>query len=89
MSLLQDVRLFHNRKEIGRLGLGRFNSELWLCAGVVEPTKGVQVVFPALTVPNRYCSAGDVQRLGAFSGLLEARCAKGRLRLYVGGADAA
>ena len=89
MSLLQDVRLFHNRKEIGRLGLGRFNSELWLCAAVVEPTKGVQVVFPALTVPNRYCSAGDVQRLGAFSGQLDARCTKGRLRLYVGGADAA
>jgi hypothetical protein len=89
MSILQGVRLFHNRKEIGRLGLGRFNSELWLCAAVIEPKKGVQVFFPALTVPNGYCSAGDVQRLGAFSGLVEARCTKGRLRLYVGGADAA
>ena len=89
MSLLQDVRLFHNRNEIGRLGLGRFKEELWLCAAVVEPTKGVHVVFPALSVPNRYCSAGDVQRLGAFSGLVEARCTEGRLRLYVDGVEAA
>ena len=89
MSLLQDVRLFHNRREIGRLGVGRFTSELWLCAAVMEPTKGVQVVFPALTVPNRYCSDGDVQRLGPFSGLLEARCTEGRLRLYVGSEEAA
>lgn len=89
MSLLQDVRLFHNRKEIGRLGLGRFNNELWLCAAVVEPSKGVHMVFPAFGVPNRYCSAGDVQRLGAFSGLVEARCTEGRLRLYVHGAEAA
>jgi hypothetical protein len=89
MSLLQDVRLLHNRKEIGCLGLGRFYSELWLCAAVIEPTKRVSVVFPALTVPNRYCPAEMLSGSELFSGLVEARCTKGRLRLYVGGADAA
>ena len=43
------------------------------------------MVFPALIVPNRYCSSGDVRRLGAFSGLVEARCTRGKLQLYVNG----
>jgi hypothetical protein len=89
MSLLQDVRVFHNRREIGRLGLGRFNKELWLCAAIVMPPKNVHVVFPALIVPNRYCSSGDVEQLGVFSGLVEARCTAGKLRLYVDGRAAA
>jgi hypothetical protein len=87
MSLLQDVRLFHNKQEIGRLGLGRFEKELWLCGAIVMPPKNVQVVFPALIVPNRYCSSGDVKQLGAFSGLVVARCTNGKLRLYVDGKE--
>lgn len=89
MSLLQDVRLFHDKTEIGRLGLGRFKKELWLWGAVVMPPKNVQVVFPALIVPNKYCSSGDVKQRGSFPGLVEARCTKGRLRLYVGGKEAA
>jgi len=89
MSLLQDVRVFHDKREIGRLGLGRFKKELWLCAAIVMPPKNVQVVFPALIVPNRYCSSGDVKQLGSFSGLVEARCTRGKLRLYVAGRLAA
>jgi hypothetical protein len=89
MSLLQDVRLFHENKEIGRLSLGRFNKEIWLCGEIVMSPKQVLVVFPALIVPNKYCSSGDPKKLGAFTGLVEARCTKGRLRLYVDGKEAA
>lgn len=89
MSLLQDVRLFHNRVEIGRLGLGRLKKELWLVGVIVMPgPKPVQIVFPALIVANNYCSSGEEKQLGAFPGLVEARCTKGRLRLYVGGKEA-
>ena len=56
MSLLQDVRVFHEKKEIGRLGLSRFAGDLWLHGSVIMEPKGVQVVFPALIVPNRYCA---------------------------------
>lgn len=89
MSLLQDVRLFHGNTEIGRLGLGRFKNELWLCGAIVLGPKQAQVIFPALIVANTYCSSGDVKKLGAFSGFVEARCTKGRLRLYVDGKEAA
>ncbi len=89
MSLLQDVRLLHEKKEIGRLWLGRVEKELWLCGEIVMPPKQVRVVFPALIVSNNYCSSGDIKKLGAFTGLVEARCTKGRLRLYVDGKEAA
>lgn len=90
MSLLQDVRVFHKGAEIGRLGLGRFKKELWLCGAIRMPgPKQAQVVFPTLIVANRYCSSGEEKKLGVFSGLVEARCTKGRLRLYVGGKVAA
>jgi len=86
MSLLQDVRLFHQGAEIGRLGLSRVQNDLWLAGAVQMPgPKLVNVVFPTLIVSNRYCSSGDVGRGGVFSGLVEARCTKGKLRLYVGG----
>jgi hypothetical protein len=89
MSLLQDVRLFHNGVEIGRLVLGRLKKELWLLGAITMqgPTK-IPVIFPALIVPNSYCSSGEEKKLGAFSGLVEARCTKGRLRLYVGSKEA-
>lgn len=86
MSLLQDVRIFHEKREIGRLGLARLAGDLWLCGSVIMQPKGVQVVFPALIVPNRYCAAGNAERLG-FSGLVEARSTKGKLRLYAGGRE--
>lgn len=90
MSLLQEVKLFHAGAEIGHLGLGRFNKELWLCGAITMPgPKKIPVIFPALIVPNKYCSSGEEKKLGAFSGLVEARCTKGRLRLYVGGKEAA
>jgi hypothetical protein len=90
MSLLQDVRLFHKQREIGRLGLGRLKKELWLAAVIPMPgPKQVHVVFPALIVANNYCSSGKEKKLGAFAGLVEARCTKGRLRLYVRGKEAA
>jgi hypothetical protein len=90
MSLLQDIRLFHNRTEIGRLSLVRIKKELWLVGVILMPgPKQVQVVFPALIVANNYCSSGEEKKLGAFSGLVEARCTKGRLRLYVGGKEVA
>ena len=90
MSLLQDVRLFHNGVEIGRLGLGRLKKELWLLGAITMPgPKKIPVIFPALIVPNSYCSSGEEKKLGAFSGLVEARCTKGRLRLYVGSKEAA
>lgn len=53
MSLLQDVRLFHEKKERGRLSLARFDGDLWLCGSVIMEPKGVRVDFPALIVPNR------------------------------------
>jgi len=90
MSLLQDVRLFHNGVEIGRLVLGRLKKELWLLGAITMPgPKKIPVTFPALIVPNNYCSSGDEKKLGAFNGLVEARCTKGRLRLYVGSKEAA
>jgi hypothetical protein len=90
MSLLQDVRLFHKQTEIGRLCLIRFEKDLWLVG--VSPMLGpkqVRIVFPALIVANNYCASGNEEQFGAFSGLVEARCTKGRLRLYVGGKEAA
>ena len=53
--------------------------------GYRDAAENVTMVFPALIVPNRYCSSGDVRRLGAFSGLVEARCTRGKLQLYVNG----
>lgn len=85
MSLLQDVRLVHEKREIGRLGLVRLKKDLMICAAIVMRPKNVTVVFPALIVANRYCSSGDHQRLGTFSGLVEARCTHGKLQLYVQG----
>jgi hypothetical protein len=90
MSLLQEVRLFHKGAEIGRLGLGRLKKELWLVEAITMPgPKKIPVIFPALIVPNTYCSSGEEKKLGAFSCLVEARCTKGRLRLYVGAKEAA
>ena len=90
MSLLQEVRLFHNGVEIGRLGLGRLKKELWLLGAITMPgPKKIPVIFPALIVPNTYCSSGEEKKLGAFSGLVEAKCTNGRLRLYVDGKEAA
>jgi len=86
MSLLQDVRLIHEKREIGRLGLARLAGDLWLSGSVIMQPKGVQVVFPVLIVPNRYSAPGNAERLG-FSGLVEARCTKEKLRLYVGGRE--
>lgn len=89
MSLLQEVGVFHKGTEIGQLGLWRLNKELWLVAAITMPgAKKATVMFPALIVPNTYCSSGN-QKLGAFSGLVEARCTKRRLRLYVGGQEVA
>jgi hypothetical protein len=88
MSLLQDVRIFHQKREIGRLGFARFAGDLWLSGSVTLQPKVVQLVFPALIVPNRYCARGGADNLG-FSGLVEARCTKGSLRLYVDGREAA
>jgi hypothetical protein len=87
MSLLQEVRLHHNNKEIGHLSLYRFRRELWLCGIVVMPPKQVSVIFPALIVPNRYTSPADA--LVPFDGLVEAKCKDGRLQVYVGGRKAA
>lgn len=90
MSLLQEVRLFHKGAEIGRLGLGRLKKELWLVGAITMPgPKKIPVIFPTLVVPNTYCSSGEEKKLGAFSGLVEARCTKGRVRLYVDGKEAA
>ena len=90
MSLLQDVRLFHNGVEIGRLGLGRLKKELWLLGAITMPgPKKISVIFPALIVPNTYCSSGEEKKLGAFSGVVEAKCKNERLRLYVGGKEGA
>jgi hypothetical protein len=90
MSLLQEVRLSHNKVEIGRLELARFKKELWLLGAITMPgPKKTRVIFPALIVPNTYCSSGDEKKLGAFPGLVEAKCTNGRLRLYVGGKEAA
>jgi hypothetical protein len=86
MSLLQDVRLIHEKKEIGRLGLARLAGDLWLRGSVIMQPKGVQVVFPVLIVSNRCCAPGDAEHMW-FSGLVEARCTKGKLRLYVGGCE--
>jgi len=87
MSLLQDVRIVHKGKEIGHLLLARCSTELWLFAGVVEPTKNVRILFPALTVPNRHCPVAGGAPLAGFSGLVEARFTEGRLQLSVNGAD--
>jgi hypothetical protein len=86
MSLLQDVRLIHEKREIGRLGLARLAGDLWLSGSVIMQPKGVQVVFPVLIVSNRYSAPGNAEPLG-FSGLVEARSTKGKLRLYVGGRE--
>ena len=88
MSLLQDVRVIHEKREIGRLRLVRFDKDLWLCASVKMQPKEVQVVFPALIVPNRYCALGNAQNI-EFGGLVEARCTKGGLRLFIDGWQAA
>jgi hypothetical protein len=90
MSLLQEVRLSHNKVEIGRLALTRFKKELCLLGAIIMPgPKKTRVNFPALIVPNTYCSSRDEKKLGAFPGLVEAKCTNGRLRLYVGGKEAA
>lgn len=86
MSLLQEVQLFHMGAKIGQLTLGRFKTDLWLLGAITMPgPKKIPVIFPALMVPNKYCSPGEENKLGTFSGLVEAKCTKGRLRLYVGG----
>ena len=88
MSLLQDVRISHGNREIGHLVLTRQARDLWLSGSITIEPMGVHVVFPALIVPNRYCAAGNADDVG-FAGVVEARCTKGRLRLYVGGREAA
>lgn len=86
MSLLQEVQLFHMGLKIGQLTLGRFKKDLWLLGVITMPgPKKIPVIFPALIVLNKYCSPGEENKLGAFSDLVEAKCTKGRLRLYVGG----
>lgn len=85
MSLLQDVRLFHDKRELGRLGLGRFNKDLWLCATIIMPPKDVTVVFPALIIANRFCLAEEDKSREAFEGLAEAKCTRGKLQLYIDG----
>lgn len=89
MSLLQDVRLFHNKDEIGRLGLYKYSNELWLC-GMIEmpPFLGIQVVFPALIVQNRYCPTCASGVPGHFPDLVEAKCDEGQLRLYLRNTEA-
>ena len=85
LSLLQEVQLFHMGAKIGQLALGRFRKDLWLLGAITMPgPKKIPVIFPALVVPNKYCSPGEENKLGAFSGLVEAKCTKGRLWLWVG-----
>ena len=81
MSLLQDVRLYHNGTAIGGLALARLGTDLWLCGVVVMPPKGARVVFPALIASNTYCSRTEAYE--PFEGIVEARCLKGHLRLFV------
>lgn len=89
MSLLQDVRVFHNKDEIGHLGLCKYFNELWLC-GIIEMPQflGIRVVFPALIVQNRYCPTCAPGVPGDFPDLVEARCDEGQLRLYTGKTEA-
>jgi len=83
VSLLQDVRLMHDGIEIGRLRLGRFRkNELWL-AGSIPPLH--DLIAPVLIVPNTYCSSHKM--FGPFPSLVEAKCANGQLRLYLGGRE--
>jgi hypothetical protein len=82
----------HDGIEISRLGLGRFRkNELWL-AGIVSgpPLKTntaivYGVIAPVLIVPNTYCSSHKT--FGPFPSLVEAKCANGQLRLYLGGRE--
>lgn len=83
MSVLQEVRLHHNNTVIGRLALCRFCKDLWLCGVVVIQPKQARLIVPALILTNRYTSLVD--SIAPFNGLVEARCANGRLQLYVGG----
>lgn len=85
MSLLQDVRLFDRRTEIGRLGLVRLGKDLHLAAQVVAQPQRIPLIAPALIVPNMYCATVKGGGLGPFGGLVEARCTNGRLRLYANG----
>jgi hypothetical protein len=89
MSILQDVRLIHESRELGQLGLIRIGKDIWLAGCVVMGTVEARVVFPVLIVANRYCSQVDAQNAGPFPGLVEARCVNGRLRLHVDGQEAA
>ena len=90
MSLLQAVRLFHNRTPIGQFVLTRTKRDLYLNGVVQMPgPKQIKVVLPALSVPNRYCSMAAAGKIGDFPGLVEARCTKGRLSLYVAGTEVA
>jgi hypothetical protein len=89
MSLLQEVRLIHNGVEIGAFQVGRFKKELWLLGAIRMPgPKKVPIVFPALIVPNTYCSSGEENKVGEFSDIVEAKCVNGRLKLFVGGKEA-
>jgi hypothetical protein len=83
MSILQEVRLFHKKKDIGRLRLLCFKTDLWLYGEIQEPRKKAYVRFPALIVPNRYCAIPKSYR--EFSGVVVAKCVRRQLRLYVNG----
>ena len=82
MCLLQGVTLHHGSRPIGGLALGRFRKHIWLCGVVLMPSTDARVVFPALIMENTYCSHSTA--FEPFRGLIEAKCVRGRLQLYVG-----
>jgi hypothetical protein len=90
MSLLQNVRLFNKNEELGVLTLVCINNELHLSAIIKSgPPENAKIVFPALSVPNRYWVPSWNGDRKIVVPLVEAQCKKGVLRLLVEGKDPA
>jgi hypothetical protein len=79
MSLLQDVRILHNDEEIGKLTLVRTKSEIQLRGNI--RIQNEDFPFSPLIVPNHYCDGPRGEEPQPFSGLVEARCINGALKL--------